>query len=107
MKYVLMEISAFGVGKNPQILRIAAARLEPGSLTPVPGFHIQKCGTTTLKGMLRTVAAHDTFRDEEGRKAAGRKLKPKETKKAKKKEKKRKIRRTLSLIEELRSSGRM
>lgn len=75
--------------------------------TQIPGFHIQKCDATTLKGILRNIARHDEYREQEGKKEAEQKRKPKEAKKAKKKEKKRKIRRTLALIDELRSSGRL
>lgn len=75
--------------------------------TPVPGFHVQKCDSTTLKGMLRKIAAHDDFRDQQNKKEVIQKMKPKEVKRRKKKERKREIRRTIALIDELKASGRL
>ena len=62
---------------------------------------------TTLKGTLRTIAEHDAFRERQNMRETQLKQKPKEAKKIRKKERKRKIRRTISLIDELKACGRL
>ena len=73
----------------------------------LPGFHEQKCEATTLRGTLRTIAEHDVYRERQNMKESLLKQKPKEAKKIRKKEHKREIRRTISLIDELKDCGRL
>lgn len=83
-----------------------ATKLQDGP-SLLPGFHEQKCEATTLRGTLRTIAEHDAFRERQNMRETLLKQKPKEAKKIRKKERKRKIRRTISLIDELKACGRL
>ena len=76
-------------------------------ITPVTGFHVQKCEATTLKGILKNVAAHDLFREHQDQNEIMNMRKAKAARKVSSIEKKRKIRRTLALIEELKASGQL
>ena len=72
-----------------------------------PAFHEQKCEATTLRGTLKTIVEHDSFREQQNRREAAQKKKPKAAKEIKKKERRRKICRTISMIDEMRTSGKI
>ena len=80
-----------------------------GLNSPVPGYHVQKCEATSMRGILRSIADHDTYRENQDKREneKAKKLNSKEARKVKKKQRKRKIRRTLFLIDALKASGQL